>query len=335
MADAKISALPSATTPVGTEVLPLVQSGVTTKISINAATGITRPFTANGVVYASSTTAQATGSALVFDGSLFAVGTSTPATFAKQTIQYDGGGTVSQALVCIGYGGTPAITSKAASGTAASPGASNSALMSLLSQSTNDGTTFFNTAQILSGMESIASAGSHPTYILFSTTPSGSTSRSERVRITSSGNVGIGISSPSQKLTVATGSVKVSKAYSYIWDDANVEIRVDDSPAWLAVANTMTFKTYSGAFVFQNSNGAASIMTVRTDNSNVGIGTTAPDASAILDAQSTTKGVRMPNMTTTQKNAIASPAAGLMVFDTTLAKLCVYSGAAWQTITSV
>ena len=68
---------------------------------------------------------------------------------------------------------------------------------------------------------------------------------------------------------------------------------------------------------------------------NVGIGTTSPNASALLDVQSTTKGVRMPNMTTIQKNAIASPAAGLMVFDTTLAKLCVYSGAAWETITSI
>jgi hypothetical protein len=67
---------------------------------------------------------------------------------------------------------------------------------------------------------------------------------------------------------------------------------------------------------------------------NLGIGAIA-NASALLDVQSTTKGVRMPNMTTTQKNAISSPAAGLMVFDTTLAKLCVYSGAAWQTITSV
>jgi hypothetical protein len=74
-------------------------------------------------------------------------------------------------------------------------------------------------------------------------------------------------------------------------------------------------------------------MTLDTSG-NLGLGTTA-NASAILDAQSTTKGVRMPNMTTTQKNAIASPAAGLMVFDTTLAKLCVYTGAAWQTITSV
>jgi hypothetical protein len=68
---------------------------------------------------------------------------------------------------------------------------------------------------------------------------------------------------------------------------------------------------------------------------NLGIGTSSPSASAILDAQSTTKGVRMPNMTTTQKNAISSPAAGLMVFDTTLSKLAVYSGTAWQTITSV
>jgi hypothetical protein len=75
---------------------------------------------------------------------------------------------------------------------------------------------------------------------------------------------------------------------------------------------------------------------VRIDTSgNVGIGTSSPNVSAILDAQSTTKGVRFPNMTTTQKNAVATPPAGLVVFDTTLSKLCVYSGVAWQTITSV
>lgn len=34
------------------------------------------------------------------------------------------------------------------------------------------------------------------------------------------------------------------------------------------------------------------------------------------------------------QNAI-TPAAGTVIFDTTLAKLCVYSGSAWQTITSV
>jgi hypothetical protein len=39
-------------------------------------------------------------------------------------------------------------------------------------------------------------------------------------------------------------------------------------------------------------------------------------------------------MTTTQKNAIASPVAGLVIYDTTLNKLCVYT-TAWQTITSL
>ena len=39
-------------------------------------------------------------------------------------------------------------------------------------------------------------------------------------------------------------------------------------------------------------------------------------------------------VTTTEKNALA-PEAGWVVFDTTLDKLCVYNGAAWETITSV
>jgi hypothetical protein len=40
------------------------------------------------------------------------------------------------------------------------------------------------------------------------------------------------------------------------------------------------------------------------------------------------------NVTTAEKNALA-PAAGWVVFDTTLGKLCVYNGSAWQTVTSV
>jgi hypothetical protein len=40
------------------------------------------------------------------------------------------------------------------------------------------------------------------------------------------------------------------------------------------------------------------------------------------------------NVTTTQKNAL-SAVSGQIVFDTTLGKLCVYNGTAWQTITSV
>jgi len=63
--------------------------------------------------------------------------------------------------------------------------------------------------------------------------------------------------------------------------------------------------------------------------------TSGVSASAKLDIKSTTQGVLLPRMTTTQKNAISSPAVGLFLFDTTLVKLCVYNGTAWETVTSV
>ncbi|MBE0392938.1 hypothetical protein [Flavobacterium sp. PL002] len=56
----------------------------------------------------------------------------------------------------------------------------------------------------------------------------------------------------------------------------------------------------------------------------VGIGTVTPDATAVLDVSSTTKGMLTPRMTTTQRNAITTPANGLMVYDTTLKSFYYY-----------
>jgi hypothetical protein len=54
------------------------------------------------------------------------------------------------------------------------------------------------------------------------------------------------------------------------------------------------------------------------------------NSSSILDVASTTKGFLPPRMTTTQKNAISSPASGLMVYDTDTNKLCCYNGTSWN-----
>ena len=69
---------------------------------------------------------------------------------------------------------------------------------------------------------------------------------------------------------------------------------------------------------------------------SVGIGTTSPNAYAILDVTSTSKAFVLPRMTTAQKLAgIVTPVSGMLVYDTTLNKLSVYCGAGWQTVTSV
>jgi len=60
---------------------------------------------------------------------------------------------------------------------------------------------------------------------------------------------------------------------------------------------------------------------------NVGInedGTT-PDASAMLDVKSTTKGMLIPRLTTTQRTAISNFANGLLVFDLTTSSFWFYS----------
>lgn len=68
----------------------------------------------------------------------------------------------------------------------------------------------------------------------------------------------------------------------------------------------------------------------------VGIGTSTPDASSLLDLTSTTKGLLAPRMTTSQRNAITTPADGLMVYDTTLKVFYYYvsSTSSWSPIAS-
>ncbi len=93
------------------------------------------------------------------------------------------------------------------------------------------------------------------------------------------------------------------------------------------------FKIFSGAggYFLTFYEGGAELM--RLSSGNVKIGTTSNVASAILNVSSTTKGFLPPRMTTTQRDAISSPAAGLMIYNTTTRKLNVFT-TAWEQVTS-
>ena len=69
---------------------------------------------------------------------------------------------------------------------------------------------------------------------------------------------------------------------------------------------------------------------VSLSSAQVGIGTTTPLAA--FDITSTTSGLLIPRMTTTQRNAIASPPNGLQVYNITTNKLDVYRSNRWESV---
>jgi hypothetical protein len=163
----------------------------------------------------------------------------------------------------------------------------------------------------------------------------GATSGNNQFILKSTGYVGIGTVSP-------------QKLFHILSADANT-IRIERTSKGyhdITISNLMTNSvedllldagTSSGGFLFRSKNsGGTMINALGIDrDGTVSLGTLSPSSKAVLDVTSTTKGVLFPRMTTTQKNAISSPTEGLIVYDSTLHKLCIYTGSVWETITSL
>lgn len=147
--------------------------------------------------------------------------------------------------------------------------------------------------------------------------------------------LGVGTASPQRDLDVNGGAT--IRATTQMWGAGN------RSAEWgnTSFLGSLTYSgsdaivgTNTGNLLFRAASGN-NIMHLSATNQNVAIGTAAANTNAILDLQGTTKAFLPPRMTTTQKNAVSSPTAGMVVYDSTLNKLCVYTGAAWETVTSI
>ena len=77
---------------------------------------------------------------------------------------------------------------------------------------------------------------------------------------------------------------------------------------------------------------AQSVFVNPTNNKSLIVGSSTENTTAILQADSTTKGFLMPRQTTAQINAIATPANGLQVYNTTLNQPCFYDGTIWNKV---
>ena len=148
-------------------------------------------------------------------------------------------------------------------------------------------------------------------FLLVAFATSTTSTPNERMRITSAGLVGIGITSPSEALEIQNGA-------------AGAKIKVSNSGGGYASLECSSNATSVTQLSFTNQ--------LALMNGNVLINTTTDVASSKLTIDSTTQGVLVPRMTTTQINAIGSPANGLIAYNTTLAVLCFYDGTGWKKV---
>jgi hypothetical protein len=209
MADVKISALPAATTPLaGTELVPIVQSGVTEQVTVanltagrtvgaatvnvdansaTAAVRITQTGAGNALVVEDSANPDA--SPFVIDASGFVV-TGYTANITGASIQANGGTPFSGIRWNAASTGPSVLIGKSRSATIGT----NAILLSgdtvgNITFTGDDGAAFIPAATITAAVDGTPGTNDMPGRLVFSTTADGASTTTERMRITSAGNV--------------------------------------------------------------------------------------------------------------------------------------------------
>lgn len=152
---------------------------------------------------------------------------------------------------------------------------------------------------------------------------------SEKMRIDSDGNCGIGTASPAEKLSVIGDILIDNGTDSTLYLGKGAE--GVDGVTKIKSVQTGTDSDELGMAFFIHGSASGSTPpseAMRIDfKGRVGINTTSP--SAPLEVASTTGGVIIPRMTTTDRIAISSPTDGEMIYNTTTNKFQGRANGAW------
>ena len=201
---------------------------------------------------------------------------------------------------------------------------------------TISGTNIYNTSGTLTSARTLTLGGFSLDFI-------GSTHTN---RFTSAGRLLLGTTTESTFILDAVGTARISggltittafglnlsAAASYLSFNSTT-LLIGDAPSLIG-GGTAGLGFRGAAQVFGDGSVGYHYMTANyalfsTQSAAVNLSTSIP-ASAVLEARSTTKGFLPPRGTNTQMLAIASPATGLMFYDTTNNKLNCYDGTTWQ-----
>lgn len=135
--------------------------------------------------------------------------------------------------------------------------------------------------------------------------------------------------------SLTISSTVVSPVLNLIYDNG-----ISDSQAYMYVDKDNPYTPVGGdriewpTVIRNDANGAVPGPTrlVMTVDGRMGWNVTLPDQTAALEVASSDKGFLPPRMTSLQRNAIPSPADGLIVYDTTVSQLFEYQNGAWATV---
>jgi len=191
------------------------------------------------------------------------------------------------------------------------------------------------------GLESYNTGGSDQSDLRFYTSYG---SRGERMRISRLGNIGIGTTAPAEKLHIRGVNPRLQVLQTTTvgggtyteWMDGDSLVRGIIGADGVGLSGTpdqFTMGTWTNHPIDFRTNATNRMFISNTGN--VGIGTTTPDPSSVLDITSTSSGILIPRMTAAQKTAIATPATGLMIYQTDATDgFWYYNGATWVNIST-
>jgi hypothetical protein len=168
-----------------------------------------------------------------------------------------------------GTGGTLILASQKSGGIGGNTIVSNGGQLGAVSFQGNDGTDFVEAARIQAEVNGTPNANDMPGRLVFFTTADGSASPTERMRIDSSGRLGVGTSSPSFPLHVSsTGTIAQIESTNSAPAELRLKTTVRD---WTSYVDT------TGDYVLRDRTGSSEALRADTSG-NIGIGTTSPAA---------------------------------------------------------